>query len=182
MFGSTLWDLGTTASDETYKNGYTIFEPQNTDIFSTRLYNNSVNYMQSGGTVAISGYTVCENGVNRYKYSLDNGATWTIITKSKSTNVNDSQMNVAKLFDNSWDTNDARKGNYMANDGSGSIVIGESFTSTTSYNYNTLNFQLPELDVGSVRNLLVVAESNDASGNPSGKLYPILHMKVGVNS
>ena len=43
---------------------------------------------------------------------------------------------------------------------------------------NSLEFQLPAISAGETRELLVVAESNDENGAPSGKLFPVLKINL----
>ena len=162
---------------------YTIFEPQNVNALNSRFYNDKVNVMQSGGRVTIDGYVVCKGGVRRYKYSLDGGKTWTVINDSGANitndtsctnNATDTMLSEARKSDNSFVVDDGKKGDYCCYynyKNSGSNLNPYGATSKQFYEH-ALEFNLPALPDGAVRNLLVVAESN------KDKLIPVLHMKI----
>ena len=156
---------------------YTMLEPQNVDVRNTRFYNNTVNEMMSGGKVTIDGYIVCKGGVNRYKYSLDGGETWTII-EDIGTAVPEDSGDV-KLFGNALY---ADAGFTLATDGKNGNFSSSAVPSEANPTSHLLEFDLPALaddeDDNVVKNLLVVAESNDKDNKPSGQLFPVLHIRL----
>lgn len=156
---------------------YTMLEPQNVDVRNTRFYNNTVNEMLSGGKVTIDGYIVCKGGVNRYKYSLDGGETWTIIEDIGTAVPADSGD--VKLFGNALY---ADAGFTLANDGVNGNFSSSAVPSEADATSHLLEFDLPALtddeDDKVVKNLLVVAESNDKDNKPSGQLFPVLHIRL----
>ena len=156
---------------------YTIYEPQNADPRNARFYNDEINDMKIGGKVHINGYVVCHGGVKEYRYSLDNGKTWTKIDDGGSA-ANDSNTKSDALTKNityaersdvsfSLDNNDTKNGNFLT-DRMNDTSDGKDFE-------YMLSFQLPAFANGTIKNLLVVAESN------SGKTCPVLHIKLRFN-
>ena len=155
--GKDKWNIPGGTNYSIGEDAYTIFEPYNVDILQTRKCNNIENYVVNGGLVKIEGFMVCHGGVSKYKFSLNHGQTWMDINQ----NAGDSPeafINAGKLCDSTFD---------MATD-------------KTNSNYSTvgggipLEFYLPAQPDGSVKDLLVVAES------PSGKLYPVLNITLKI--
>ena len=173
---------------------YTIFEPQNVNALNSRFYNDEVNVMQSGGRVTIDGYVVCKGGVRRYKYSLDGGATWTVIndagaditenTKAPDKENEDdtttlSMITVAQKSDKDFVVGDGAKGDYCcyhssSTDAQNKIVgnLNPYGTTRDDFYEHAIEFNLPALPDGAERNLLVVAEST------KDKLIPVLHIRL----
>ena len=164
--GTSKWGRGTTPLSSTnsaynVKNSYTIFEANNTDIRDTRLYSQGLYDLESGGTVTIKGFTMCKNGVNRYKYSFDGGKTWTVIN-ALGADHNADRLAVGQKFDSSFTSADEENGAY--NEGNG------------------LRFTVDTTGLSGEKSILVVAESNKSATDksPSGKLYPIAHFRVNI--
>ncbi len=136
---------------------YTMFESQNVNVCNTRLYNNSINDVISGGKVTINGYIMCKGGVSKYKFSVDGGETWTTIIHT-SANITDTNIETdCKKADNSFKLDpDGKNGDFS--------------TDTTA-----LEFTLPALSDERITNILVVAE------NESGKLLPIVNLRAKFN-
>lgn len=160
---------------------YTIFEPNNVNALESRLYNNEVNEMQSGGRVTIDGFVVCKGGVRQYKYSLDGGKTWTVIndaganitdTTKSPDNSKSSMITEAQKSDSSFTSaNDGAKGDYCCSYNGTPLAPNKEATRADFYEH-ALEFNLPALPAGAERNLLVVAETN------KDKLIPVLHIKL----
>ena len=152
---------------------YAIFEPQNVNAVNARMYNNAINPIQSGGKVTIDGYVACHGGVKQYKYSLDGGVTWTIINDTGTT-LTQTMLDYSKRSDGSFnlDDGDGNNGNFCCtNYAEGSEGRDNTGTSGTYFDH-ALEFNLPAIPVGQIRNLLVVAESNN------NKLIPVLNIRV----
>ena len=145
------------------------FEPNNVNPLNPRFYNNSINDMQSGGKVRLHGFINCPGGVKRYKYSLDGGETWTIIQEAeailKDLSVDPALTNALVRLDASLGNGDIKNSSFRYGDGA------------------KLEFNLPALPDGAMRNLLIVAESNidDGTGRNEGFIYPVLHIKLRFN-
>ena len=161
----------------TAQQAYTIFEPQNVNVRNMRMFNQEENLVLSAGKVTIDGYIMCKGGVNRYKYSLDGGETWTIIDDlgsnipADSTSPDIKMFSYAKRSDNGFDLAvDGRNGDFCCTG-----IPGASEADTIKH---ALEFDLPAMPTGTVKNLLVVAESNNENNEPSGKLFPVLHLRV----
>lgn len=184
--GTTLtyldkWNLGTNlgyGASGGYLTGglvYTPFEVCNTDIFHVRKAIQDPVAVSSGGNIKISGFTFCPNGVNRYRYTLDGGITWEYIDGALISDyyaageTNSSALTRAQRVDSSFTAADGAHGNYV-DDG--------NYYETA---WTPLTINLPStLAQGEVRDLLVVAESNNASSEPSGKLYPVFHQTIRI--
>ena len=183
MNGATDWGLGYSS-----EMGYTIFEPYNVSALNARQINNSVNSVKSGGRVTIDGYVFCKGGVKSYKFSLDGGKSWTPIhdtgtniTETMGTYGATKMMEYAKTCDSTFSETDGTKGGFCCTGLSTSSVPSGGATYGPGVNNaddrkkfydNALEFILPSLPHGAVRNLLVVAESN------YGKIIPVLSMKL----
>ena len=170
------WNMSISSAYSTGGITYTPFEVCNTDIFHTRQASATPLSVTNGGEIELSGFVACPNGVNNYKYTLDGGITWT--------DINDT---VADFY-----TGDGNNTDYVTNIkrvssdlNEGSLTNGNFMNSTGYYDpsvgWNPLTINLPStLAQGEVRDLLVVAESNNASGEPSGKLYPVFHQTIRI--
>ena len=117
----------------------------------------------SGGKIAIDGYVFCKNDVNRYKYSLDGGD---FCYGDSTNNLGHSNFSTWK----GWTTKTVTEIRNTA-----TTALREE---KKAWLDKILTFSLPSVPEGEHRNLLVVAESNDASGNPSGKLIPVLNVNI----
>lgn len=167
------WNFGFNSSA-----AYTIFEPQNVNALNARYINNEINKIKSGGRITIDGYVMCKGGVQRYKFSLDGGITWTVINDT-ALNIQSSHAmeNFSKFSDNllSADT-DGINGDFCCTrttDGKSENTYASSNSTVRENYYNhALEFNLPALPNGAIRDLLVVAEST------RGKLIPVLRMKI----
>ena len=176
-----------------FTNNYTVYETQNVNVANSRLYNNTVNEMLSGGKVSIDGFVMCKGGVKRYKFSLDGGETWTVINDNGNDILytNQSMRVISAQCDNDFlETYTKNSKDYLTHGKNGSFYSAdiakkgtkayvdssnpypETYEDTHPYFVNVLEFNLPALPAGSQRNLLVVAEST------YGKLVPILHIKL----
>lgn len=183
--GTTLtyldkWNLGTNlgyGATGGYLTGglvYTPFEVCNTDIFHVRKAIQDPVMVSSGGNIKISGFTFCPNGVNRYRYTLDGGITWEYIDGASISDyyaageTNSSALTRAQRVDSGFTAADGAHGNYVDD--------GNYYEAA----WTPLTINLPALAQNTVRDLLVVAESNNASGEPSGKLYPVFHQTIKI--
>ena len=156
--GSDRWDVGLGNAF-----GYTIYEPYNVDARQARLYNALNNTISSAGHVKIDGYVFCKGGVKEYKYSLDGGDTWTLIhdTVSDATTTGGALFTSSQKSDSTFVIGDGANGNFCC---------------TGTEPDDALEFDLPALVEGTVKNLLVVAESN------YGKLIPVLNINLEISN
>ena len=169
---SNLVATTNTNSQTIHPEDYSFYEPQNVNCVNSRLYNNKVNVMQSGGNVTLNGYIIAEKGIKRYKYSLDGGETWTIINhvvkniRTDGWNGKHVKELISKTLNNDFS---------IAQDG-----VGGFYYLVDSYDDGpSMTFNLPALPDGAMRNLLVVAEGNaDDNDDGEGNLYPILNIKL----
>ncbi len=186
----TYLDKWKTEIDSRYSTGgitYTPFEVCNTDIFHTRQASATPLAVANGGTIDLSGFVACPNGVNNYKYTLDGGITWTDINDTVAdfytgTGNNTDYVTNIKRVSSDLNEDSLKNGNFM---NSGPNGEGEDSYYDPSVGWNSLKIILPStLAQGEVRDLLVVAESNNASGEPSGKpsgkLYPVFHQTIRI--
>ena len=191
-FGNYLNSYDRWSGVNSYFN-YNILSTQNISGLNTHLYTYDTVDVLSGGKIAIDGYVFYKNGINRYKYSLDGGDTWTVIYDEVSAGYSSSQLTNAHKYDTSFVADDIEGGEFCSskeNFATWSTWPSKTVTNiqkeaTTDLRANKkawlneiLTFALPSVPKGEKRNLLVVAESNDASGNPSGKLIPMLSVNV----
>ena len=186
--GTTLtyldkWNLGTNLGyggdhDEYLISGltYTPFEVCNTDIFHVRKASATPILVKNGGNIKISGFTFCPKGVNQYRYTLNGGITWRYIDAASIAEYYPSGTGVAltraQRVDSTFTAKDGDNGNY---------IDSTEYYDSTNFAWTPLTINLPNnLAQGEVRDLLVVAESNNASDEPSGKLYPVFHQTIKV--
>ena len=156
---------------------YTIFEPQNVNAINSRYINNELNKIKSGGRVTIDGYVMCKGGVSRYKFSLDGGKTWTVINDTGEDITSGSMETYSKYSDKDFTyAKDGENGNFCCtsySSGKMEETYGSGTAATRKKFYDhALEFSIPALPDGAIRDLLVVAESTQ------GKLIPVLHMKI----
>ena len=177
------WNIGYTSAMS-----YTIFEPQNVNALNARYINDDLNIIKSGGRVTIDGYVICKGGVQRYKYSLDGGRTWTVINDTGTVipedkaaangNLEIEMFKKCLVTDSSFDrTVDGANGAFCCTGLDGSYIKYTYTSSATAddrktFYDNALEFNIPALPDGAIRDLLVVAEST------KGKLVPVLRMKI----
>ena len=154
------WDLGYSATDGK-EFSYTIFEPNNVNVFNSRLYNNELNEIPSGGQVSIDGYTINLGGsltTSSYKYTLDGGETWSTVPKQAAGKpFGDSEKTYAQKSDASLNQA-GTSNNYQTKDAYDRCLV----------------FNIPALPDGAIRDLLVVAEDGD------GDVMPVLHIKLKI--
>lgn len=154
------WDLGYLAIDGK-EFSYTIFEPNNVNVFNSRLYNNELNEIPSGGQVSIDGYTINLGGsltTSSYKYTLDGGETWSTVPKQAAGKpFGDSEKTYAQKSDASLNQA-GTSNNYQTKDAYDRCLV----------------FNIPALPDGAIRDLLVVAEDKD------GDVMPVLHIKLKI--
>ena len=181
---SDKWNLGYSSNMT-----YTIFEPQNVNAINSRYINNQLNTIKSGGRVTIDGYVMCKGGVERYKFSLDGGESWTIINDNAADitadTTNSKMVSYSKACDNSFhiDVVDGEKdggnGNFCCTSystGTKENSYGSSSADTRKNFYDhCIEFNIPALPDGAVKDLLVVAEGK------YNKNIPVLHMKIKVD-
>ena len=154
------WNLGYTA-DNAEEFSYTIFEPNNVNVFNSRLYNNDINEVQMGSQVVIKGYTVINGAThnNEYMFTLDGGDTWSNIDLKANVAPTDDIKNYSKLSDTSF----------------------ANFNYANYYDDSTgnLTFEIPvipDLPEGAIRTLTVVAK------NAEGNTVPVLNIKLKISN
>ena len=136
---------------------YTIFEPYNVDVTSTRFYNNSVNNIAAGENLTINGYMACKGGITEFRYSFDEGETYKTVTRDNTYVLHSGGINNALKSDSSFVADDYANGNFSTENGGSDLVI-----------------EIPAELKGSERNLLVYAV------NGTGEQFPILHLKLNI--
>ena len=175
------WGLGYSADM-----AYVIFETQNVNPINSRYFNKTPTPIKSGGKVSIDGYVMCKGGVERYKFSLDGGKSWTIINDNAADITADAEnskmVSYSKASDNSFHINvvggekDGGNGNFCCtsySDGTKENSYGSSTAATRKKFYDhCIEFNIPALPDGAVKDLLVVAEGK------YNKNIPVLHMKI----
>lgn len=177
------WNMSIGSSYSSSGLTYTPFEVCNTDIFHVRKASAVQLPVTNGGEIKLSGFVACPNGVNKYKYTLNGGITWTDINDTVAdfyTGDGNNTAYVTNIKRVSSDLNEGslKNGNFM---NSGLDAEGKNSYYDPSVGWNPLTINLPnDLAEGEVRDLLVVAESNNASGEHSGKLYPVFHQTIRV--
>ena len=168
--GDTLISPTTNALDGTYLNGrsswnigfdhrsYTPYEPYNVDYMNVRKVTQASNAIAAGGTVTIDGYINCYSGVKEYRYTLDDGNSWTVINQTVPAHTENSFVG-AKFVDATFT---------IANDGGNS-----NFCTNAGYGGTPITVTLPSGVTGN-KDLRVVAESN------AGYIYPVLNIPLSI--
>ena len=124
---------------------------------NARKYTKASNAIAAGGTVTIDGYILCYSGVKEYRYTLDEGNSWTVIDQDVPDHTSDSLVNAYsdKTFT-------------LAHDKANS-----NFCAYGNYGGTPITLTLPSGVTGN-KDLLVVAESN------AGYIYPILNIPLSI--
>ena len=136
---------------------YTIYEPYNVDYMNARKYTKASNAIAAGGTVTIDGYILCYSGVKEYRYTLDEGNSWTVIDQDVPDHTSNSLVNA--YSDKTFTlAHDKANSNFCAYDNYGGTPITVTLPSGVTGN----------------KNLRVVAESN------AGYIYPILNLPLSI--
>ena len=158
------WNLYNGTSVWNDEQAITSLEAYHTNILNARMYNNKVNEVPNGSLITMTGFTVCDNGVNRYRFSLNGGQDWFDVPVEQSNYEAASQsiVDLAKVVDGEF------------------TLEGDSANGLYRDSGRKVSFTLPTQPIGTETYLLVVAESNDASGNASGKYYPVLQLKIKI--
>ena len=138
---------------------YSIYEPYNVNAINTRIYNDvsedaTLPTITSGGEVWIDGYTLCKSGIRRYKFSLDGGESWSVIYDNA---VGREATSFVGAMNAEYSFTDEE-------------CLKSDYDNSAEY----LKFNLPALEHGTVKDLLVVAEGNN------DKLYPVLKIRFQV--
>ena len=99
---------------------YTPFEPYNVDLFAARkIIEYSVD-VTSGSTVLLDGFIMCKGGVKHYKYTIDEGESWTVMNDgnvangTQFTGPSESILKAAALIDIELGTVAGANGNFAS--------------------------------------------------------------------
>ena len=136
---------------------YSYYEPYNIDLTQSKKITTAPIAINNGGKISIDGFVVGTGGIKEYKYSLDNGKTWSVINIGENfAGVTTAIFKASKLID--WNLN---------------------ATSGANGNFSSLHGQTRRLEMnipntfasGEKVDIIIVAVSNDEEQ----AMYPIMN-------